>query len=245
MNKFDLSFDPPLMNAAGTLGFSPDPHGPIDLAQLGAFVSNPISLAPRSPASGTRWLPYPGGFLLHTGYPNSGLKQVIRRYASRWARSPLPVLAHLLAGDPGQVARMVARLEELPGLAGFEVGLPPDSDTFGAIEFARAASGELPAVLRLPFERALELTPALLDVGLAGISLAPPRGALPGPDGALVHGRLYGPALYPQTLATLRALTGTGLPVFAAGGVYQRAQVESLLAAGASAVQLDTVLWRG
>jgi dihydroorotate dehydrogenase (NAD+) catalytic subunit len=245
MTKFDLSFDPPLMNAAGTLGFSPDTHGPIDLARLGAFVSNPISLAPRSPASGSRWLPYPGGFLLHTGYPNPGLRQVIRRYASRWARSPLPVLVHLLAGDPDQVARMVARLEELPGLAGFEVGLPPDSDAFGAVEFARAASGELPAVLRLPFERAPELAPALLDVGLAGISLAPPRGALPGPNGALVHGRLYGPALYPQTLATLRALTGTGLPVLAAGGVYQRAQVESLLAAGAFAVQLDTVLWRG
>jgi dihydroorotate dehydrogenase (NAD+) catalytic subunit len=245
MTKYDFHFDPPLMNAAGTLGFAPDLRGPVDLARLGAFVSNPISLAPRSPAHGPRCLPYPGGFLLHTGYPNLGLRKTIHRYAHRWARSPLPVLIHLLAENSDEVAQMIEDLEEYPGVAGFEIGLPPDVDASTILDFAYAALGELPALLRLPMERAPDLAPVLEDVSIAGISLAPPRGALPGTDGAIVHGRLYGPGLFPQTLEVLRVLAGFGLRVYAAGGVYQQDQVESLLAAGAFAVQLDAVLWRG
>jgi dihydroorotate dehydrogenase len=35
------------------------------------------------------------------------------------------------------------------------------------------------------------------------------------------------------------------VPVIGAGGVYSQAQVESMLAAGALAVQVDAILWRG
>ena len=81
MPKFDLAFDPPLMNAAGSLGFAPDRRGPIALEQLGAFVTNPVSLRPRTPAQGARLLPFPGGFLLHSGHPNPGFNRVVRRCA--------------------------------------------------------------------------------------------------------------------------------------------------------------------
>ena len=100
MPKFDLAFDPPLMNAAGSLGFAPDRRGPIALERLGAFVTNPVSLRPRPPAQGARLLTFPGGFLLHSGHPNPGLRRVVQRHAARWARSPLPVVVHLLAENP-------------------------------------------------------------------------------------------------------------------------------------------------
>ena len=45
----DLAIHPPFMNAAGCLGFAPNPRGPVDLGRLGAFVTNPVSLAPRQP----------------------------------------------------------------------------------------------------------------------------------------------------------------------------------------------------
>ena len=139
---------------------------------------------------------------------------------------------------------MVARLEELPGLAGFEVGLPPDIDSSSAAELALAALGELPVVLRLPMESATDLAPSLAGIGLAAVSLSPPRGVLPAPDGELVAGRLYGPPIFPIALSVLRTLLDIGLPVFASGGVYYQEQVETLIAAGAAAVQLDAVLWR-
>jgi len=93
-------------------------------------------------------------------------------------------------------------------------------------------------------ERALQLAPALADFDLAAISLGPPRGALPGLDGALVHGRLYGPAVFPNALAVVEDLVAVGLPVIAAGGIQSTEDAESMLAAGAIAVQLDILLWR-
>ena len=71
--KYELPFRSPFLNAAGSLGFAPDPHSPLDLSRLGAFITNPVSSQPRTPASGPRYLPFSGGFLLHTGHPNPGL----------------------------------------------------------------------------------------------------------------------------------------------------------------------------
>ncbi len=244
--KYDLLFDPPLMNAAGSLGFAPDPHGPVDLTCLGAFITNPISLAPRTPAQGVRYLPYPGGFLLHSGHPNPGLRAVLRRNAARWKRSSLPVIVHLLCQGVDEVTQMIRLLEGLPGVAGIELGLPPQVNAQSACELAQAASGELPVIVRLPMEGAAELATALA-AALPGItiSLGPPRGALPSPFDTLVHGRLYGPGIFALALATLRRVLPAGLPVIAAGGVYQPQQVEAMLTAGAVGVQLDAVLWRG
>ncbi len=235
------------MNAAGSLGFAPDWHGPVDLARFGAFVTNPISLRPHTPARGTRFQTFPGGFLMHTGYPNSGFKTVIRRQAARWMRSPLPVIVHLLAKSVSEVSRMVQRLETLEGVMAVELGLPPGMSPGAMSVFARAAVGELPVVVRLPLERAMgldgTLAAALADSGIAAVSLGPSRGALPGPN--IVHGRLYGPAMYPLALEAVSAVAETGIPVIGAGGVYHTRQVDAMLAAGAFAVQLDTCLWRG
>jgi dihydroorotate dehydrogenase (NAD+) catalytic subunit len=245
MPKFDLTLSHPLMNAAGSLGFAPDPHGPVDLSRLGAFITNPISLGERTPAHGPRCLRFPGGFLLHTGYPNPGLKAAIRRFAARWMRSPLPVIVHLLAQSPSEAATMASMLEAVEGVAGLEIGLPPGSDAATALAFARAASGELPLILRLPLEEAARLVPSIPQGLVAAVSLAPPRGTLPTPLGGLVQGRLYGPAVYPLALSAVQALKRSGVPLIGAGGIYRQQDAESMLKAGAVAVQLDAVLWRG
>jgi dihydroorotate dehydrogenase (NAD+) catalytic subunit len=247
--KVELIIDPPVMNAAGSLGFAPELHGPVDLKCLGAFVTNPVSLGPRSPAQARGCLTYPGGFLLHSGHPNPGLKAALRHFAGRWKRSPMPVLVHLLGQGPDEIGRMVRQMEGLAGVAGFELGLPPQADLQTAVGLVAAASGELPVILRLPLERAAELAPDIVASAqggsLAAFSLGPPRGALPGAQGELVHGRLYGPAVFPLALAAMHAMRRTGLPVIAGGGIYHPEQIEALLAAGASAVQVDSVLWRG
>jgi dihydroorotate dehydrogenase (NAD+) catalytic subunit len=245
MPKFDLILDRPLMNAAGALGFAPDERGPVDLADLGAFLTNPISLAPRTPAHDRGVAAYPGGFLLHSGYPNPGLSGAIRQYAPRWARAVLPVWVHLLVEGPEDVAAMVPRLEGREGVSALELGLPPLADAESARAIVQAAVGELPVVARLPLDRAVELAPALADLPVSAVSLGPPRGALPGAQEALTSGRLYGPGVFPQALAAVQWLVEMGSPpVIGAGGVYRREQVETMLAAGAVGVQLDAVLWR-
>lgn len=245
MAKHDLTFDPPILNAAGTLGFFPDLHNSLDWDQLGAFVTNPISLTPRTPARGTRYAAYPGGFLLHTGYPNPGLTQVLRRYARHWSRSPLPVIVHLLARGPDEVARMARQLENVEGVNGLEVGVPSDASHDLAVALSQAAGGELPVIIRLPMERSLELAGGVIQAGAMAVSLAPPRGILPASGEELLQGRLYGPAILPMALRTVQELVKQGIPAIGAGGIYSQNHCKAMLSSGALAVQLDGILWRG
>jgi dihydroorotate dehydrogenase len=83
MFKRELTFRTPLMNAAGLLGFAPEPRSPIFAGRegiwddFGAFVTNPISLRPRFPTTLPELIEYPGGFLMHTGLPNPGFCGVL------------------------------------------------------------------------------------------------------------------------------------------------------------------------
>lgn len=244
MPKFDLVFDPPVMNAAGMLGFVPNERSGIDLSSMGAFITNPLSLEPRVPAHGTRTLSYPGGILLHTGYPNPGLRSALRRYGAQWGRLSLPVIVHLLPQNTHEITVMLALLEGRPNIAGVEIGCPADIPIDAVGLFAQAAQGELPFILRLPLERAVELTGFLSDSGVAAISLGPSRGAIFTPHGKPVHGRLYGPAIFPMMLEILIRLSGRNIPLIAGGGIYSLDQIKVALSAGAVAVQLDTLLWR-
>ena len=245
MAKHDLTFEPPLMNAAGVLGFFPDRHGPIDWGMLGAFITNPVSLSPRTPAHGSRFEAYPGGFLLHTGYPNPGLSLVLRRYARQWSHSPLPVIVHLLARGTVEVAKMARRLETVEGVSGLEVGVVSDVSDEMLTALTQAASGELPVIVRLPMERSIELAYAAIQAGAVAVSLAPPRGIVPTQGGELLHGRLYGPAILPLALRVVHELTHLGIPTIGAGGITIQEHKNAMLAAGALAVQLDSPLWRG
>jgi dihydroorotate dehydrogenase len=245
MAKHDLAFDPPIMNAAGALGFAPDLHNSVDWSRLGAFVTNPVSLTPRTPAHGRRFTAYPGGFMLHTGYPNPGLSSALRHYARHWQRSPLPVIIHLLARSVAELAGMVRRLENVEGVSGLEVGVTSDESVEMVAAYAQAATGELPVIMQLPMERSVELAAGAIQVGATAISLAPPRGILPTQGGETIQGRLYGPAVLPMALRVVHELKELGIPTIGAGGIYTQDGLKSMLESGAMAVQLDGVLWRG
>jgi dihydroorotate dehydrogenase (NAD+) catalytic subunit len=232
------------MNAAGSLGFAPDVRSDISPESFGAFVTNPISLRARRTANGPRMFSFPGGVLLHTGHPNPGLSGVIKNYAAAWARSTLPIIVHLFSAKPEDLHKVLPRIEELENVLAIELGIEPDMASADVKELAIAASGELPLIVQLPQQRASELSEAAMDGGAAAISLGPPRGMLPGADGKLVSGRLYGPAQFPLALATVVELAKNGVAVIGAGGVETQVQGEAMLAAGALAVQLDIALWK-
>jgi len=245
MPKHDLTIDPPLMNAAGSMGFSPDLHSPVDWSKLGAFITNPVSRTPRTPARGRRFIEFPGGFLLHIGYPNPGIAQVVRQYAKHWQHSPIPVIVHLLAGKAEEVAMMTRRLEAVEGVSGLEVGVDSDAKIEAVKALTQAACGEYPVIIRLPMERAVELALEATNSGAAAISMAPPRGIYPTGSGEPTQGRLYGPSILPLALRVVHELSQMSIPVIGAGGVYTQEQAAAMLVEGALAVQLDGVFWRG
>lgn len=239
--KRDLYFRKPMMNAAGSLGFAPDSRAGISLDSLGAFVTNPFSLRPRKPAAQPEVIEYPGGFLLHSGLPNPGFNAGLKRYASRWDKSDLPVIVHLMADRPEETRQMVRMLETHENVMAAELGFAPLLADDILLLTLEMCLGELPLIFSLPMEQILSLGPRLIQEGAQAISISAPRGALM--TDHLITGRLYGPSLFPRTLETVYSAAKLGLPTIGAGGVWTKENAEAMLSAGALAVQVDAVLW--
>jgi dihydroorotate dehydrogenase (NAD+) catalytic subunit len=251
--KRDLYFSKPLMNTAGSLGFAPDLRDSENLGglELGAFVTNPLSLRPRSPAGKPVLIEYPGGFLLHTGLPNPGFNAGIKKYSSRWDKSDLPIIVHLMADRPEETQHMVQMLEMQENIMAVELGFAPLLADDILLLTLEMSLGELPLIFSLPLEQILGLGPRLIQEGAQAIGISAPRGALPlssSPmggkgNGELIMGRLYGPSLLPRTLETVYSAAKLGLPIIGAGGIWSKENAEAMLSAGALAVQVDAALW--
>ena len=238
-----LELSSPWMNAAGFLGFFPPSHAAW-VKPMGAFVTNAVSLQSRKPAQLRQVNPYPGGFILHTGLPNPGLQHMLRQNAERWSKSAVPVWVHLLPQTPGELPELIEPLEELENVSAVELGIPPGATLKSVLEFVRAANGELPVMACISVdEMQNEWMVPIEDAGAAGVVLSAPRGMMK-VESRLCRGRLYGPAIFPYMLNTVCRLAQFDLPVIAGGGVYSENDGETLLEAGAAAIQLDAVLWR-
>ena len=243
MSNPALMLDRPLVNAPGTLGFEPNPRRKPFISQLAAFVTNPISFRARYPAGDRAYLPFQGGYLLHTGLPNPGFRRVLSRYKQRWAAAPLPVLPHLLAETPESLGVMVKELEGLENIQAVEFSIHPDCDPAGLQHFFNAAAGELPIIPCLAPEQVPALLDTLRSLMPSAVHILQPRGTLPGADGRLVSGRLFGPAVYPVMLRCVQTIISAGLPVIASGGITDRQEIDAFLNQGVMAIGLDSVLW--
>ncbi len=247
--KRDLYFNKPLMNAAGSLGFAPDLRvldpllgtGELGGLELGAFVTNPISLRPRLPTAQPTVLEYPGGFLLHTGLPNPGIHAALKKYSAKWTRSELPVIVHLMADRPEETQQMARMLESHENVMAVELGFAPLLADDIILMTLEMCLGELPLIFSLPVEQVLSLGPRLMQEGAQAISIASPRGSLM--TDHLITGRLFGPSLFPQTLHVVESAAKLGIPIIGAGGVWTKENADTMLSAGALAVQVDAALW--
>ncbi len=233
------------MNAAGALGFVPDLRIIEELGglQLGAFVTNPISLRPRLPTAQPAAIEYPGGFLLHTGLPNPGFHAALKKYSAKWTRSELPIIVHLMADRPEETQQMVRMLESHENVMAVELGFAPLLADDIILLTLEMCLGELPIIFSLPVEQVLSLGPRLIQEGAQAISVAAPRGTLTMDDGQLTTGRLLGPSLFPQSLHIVESAFKLGIPIIGAGGVWTKENADALLSVGALAVQVDAALW--
>lgn len=249
--KRDLYFSKPLINSAGSLGFAPDSRNGISLDSFGAFVTNPISLRPRMPTVEPKNISFSGGVLLHTGLPNPGFNQVIKKYSAKWNRAELPIIVHLMADRPEETQQMVRQLENLENVMAVQLGFAPLLSDDIILLNLEMCLGELPLIFALPHEQVLSLGPKLIQEGAIAISISSPRGAMPdltpnpSPErrGELVTGRMYGKSLFPRSLDIVRSAGMIGLPIIGAGGVWDDLDVVSMLSVGAMAVETDIRLW--
>lgn len=244
--KRNLYFNQPIINSAGTLGFAPDLRILEELRslnRLGAFVTNPISLRARMPTANPSVIEFAGGVLLHTGLPNPGFNQAIKKYSAKWNRSDLPIIVHLMADRPEETQHMVRQLENIENVMAVQLGFAPLLADDIILLTLEMCLGELPLIFALPHEQILSLGPKLIQEGASAISISSPRGAIYDESKKMITGRMYGRALFPRSLDIVRSAGMIGLPIIGAGGVWSDADVESMLGAGAMAVEIDTQLW--
>lgn len=252
-HKFGLTIATPVMPAAGVFGFGSEYHELVDYSALGALVTNPVSLRPRRIANPPRLAVRGDQLLIHTGHPNPGLRVVLRQHRELWERLGLPVILHLIATTPAEAATAADILAGEAILHGIELGLDEHTPVEKALALLQSLRrhNDLPILVRLPFQDIPALAEPLVEAGVDALTLAaPPRGVLPlaaTDDGAaaFMHGRLYGPAVLPLLLQQLAYwIPRLAVPVIACGGITSVDDARACLALGASAIQLDAILWR-
>ena len=247
--KYSLIVSTPVMPAAGTLGFADNFKGLIDYENLGALVTNPVTIEPWNPVSGTRMIPLDAGILLHTGLPNPGLAKVISRYRKTWANLTIPVILHLVGTNVRQIEQAGRMLDEVDEVAAVELGLSDDLNVADALDMVKAAAKmEKPLLVRLPFYECYQLALPVAEAGADALVLtAAPRGtARDQHAGRLVSGRIYGPLIKPLVLrmvGRLRREIPQDIPIIGCGGIHSPQDARDYIDAGAIAVQVDTATW--
>ncbi|MCY3799686.1 MAG: hypothetical protein OXG84_17915 [Chloroflexi bacterium] len=247
--KQSLIVSTPVMPAAGTVGFGDRYKALLDYEKLGAVVTNPVTVEPWRPASGTRIVPLDAGVLVHTGLPNPGLAKVISQNRRIWAGLPIPVVLHLVGSSAANMRRAVELIDEVEEIAAVELGLGDDIAEADAVKLVREASRmEKPLLVRLPFYECRVIALPVAEAGAdALVMTAPPRGtARDRHTGRLVSGRVYGPLIKPVILrlvGRLRREAPADLPIIASGGIHSPQDARDYVDAGAVAVQVDTATW--
>lgn len=255
-NPFSLTISSPLIAAAGSLGYGveyarqlglgtrPASHG------IGAIVTRTTTLHARRARPLPAIYETPAGILSAGMEHNPGLRVLRERFAPVWASWDLPIIVSVAGADAAETAALAGELEGIEGVSAIELplaahnALEPDAAKRLVAALRRATL--LPLIVKLPGHAPdiVSLARAAIEAGADTLALIDSLPAMtPASDGSLRNGRLSGPAIFPlalRLLSEVRASVET--PIIAIGGVQGPIEARSMLAAGASAVGLDTAL---
>jgi dihydroorotate dehydrogenase (NAD+) catalytic subunit len=242
-----------ILNASGCLDAlaAPDVAGKLD-----AFVTKTVTPLPRDGNPPVRIAETDVGMLNSIGLANPGIDRFLADTLPRLLELGPPVWVSVGGFAAEDYAELCARLDEEP-VAALELNVScpnvssPEDEVEEIVASARAATTKTLYA---------KLSPAVPDLGAAAAAAAragadgltlvntirglalDPRTLEPklGPE----VGGLSGPALRPIALAAVySAYRATGLPIVGTGGIETGAHALELIAAGASAFALGTVLF--
>jgi dihydroorotate dehydrogenase (NAD+) catalytic subunit len=259
---FNHEFQNPLILAAGTAGYGTELAGVMNLDRLGGIVVKAVSREPRAGNPPPRVGEFPGGMLNSVGLANPGLGAVVSTHLPALLERvhKCRVLVNVVGFTVEEYAEVVAGLDQVEGIAAYELNLSCPNTSAGGMEFgadeasvAAVVSG-CRAVTRRPLS--VKLSPALADIAAmavaardAGADAISVLNTLPGflydkgttPRLGNGNGGISGPLLLPAgLLAVRRVAKRTGLPVIGTGGVRSAADVSAYLQSGASLVGIGT-----
>lgn len=258
-----ITFQNPILLAAGTAAYGRELADVMPLERLGGLVTKAVSVEPRHGAPAPRVADFDGGMINAVGLANPGVEDV-RAHDLPWlaanVRAPR-VLVNVVGREAPDFGAVVARLDDAAGFVGFELNVSCPNVKQGGMEFG-ADPAALTAVIagaRAATSKPLfvKLSPTLpnigdvarraVDAGADGITVI---NTIPGlvvdverrrPTLGFGSGGVSGPGLLAVgVLATWRVRQAVSVPILGAGGVQRATDVLQFLIAGASAVAIGT-----
>ena len=258
-----LTLQNPVMVASGTFGYGEEYARVMDVSQLGAIITKSITLAPRAGNKPPRIYETASGMLNAIGLQNVGVEAFIRDKMPflRGLTGP-KILVNLAGESVAEYVELARRLDDVPGIDGFELNISCPNCDRGGMEFGvdPRLTHEVVRKVRRVTKRFLmpKLSPNVTDVvtiaqhavdggadalslinTLVGIAVDATRRT---PRISTVKGGLSGPAIKPVALRMVwqvhRALPK--VPLVGLGGIMTAEDAAEFLLCGASAVQIGT-----
>ena len=268
-----LTFQNPIVLAAGTAAYGHELIGVVDLAALGGLVTKAVSPEPRCGAPAPRVAEFGGGMINAVGLANPGVAAVRTDHLPWLARSLPSVrkLANIVGFAVEEFAAVIEQLEislaaESAGaLDGFELNVSCPNVKAGGMEFGADPDALSQVVRRARAATAkplfVKLSPALpdiartaqtaVDAGADGLTLV---NTIPGlvidverrrPALGFGTGGVSGTALLPVgVLATSKVRRVVKVPLVGIGGVSSAEDALQYLIAGATLVGIGTAMLR-
>ena len=258
-----ITFQNPILLAAGTAAYGRELSDVMPLEALGGFVTKAVSLEPRPGAPAPRVADFDGGMINAVGLANPGVEAVKAEdlpWIAAHVRRP-QVLVNIVGREASDFGEVVAKLDDATGFVGYELNVSCPNVKQGGMEFG-ADPEALQAVIRgarAATTRPLfvKLSPTLpnvgdvakraVDAGADGITVI---NTIPGmvvdverrrPMLGFGSGGVSGPGLLAVgVLATWRVRKAVSVPIIGAGGVQQANDALQFMIAGASAVAIGT-----
>jgi len=262
-----VSFQNPIVLAAGTAAYGRELAGVIDLDALGGIVTKAVSIAPRAGAPSPRVAEFDGGMINAIGLANPGV-DAVRDEHLPWLASSLTrarTVINVVGSAEDDFAAVIERLGEEAVYHALELNVSCPNVRAGGTEFGAdpraltAVVSRSRAVTRRPIF--VKLSPTLPDIGRSA-QVAADAGAdgitvintMPGlvidirgrrPALGFGSGGVSGPGLLPVgVLATWKVRRAVQLPIIGVGGVTCAEDALQYMIAGASLVAIGTAALR-
>ena len=258
-----ITFQNPVVLAAGTAAYGREVAHVIRLDALGALVTKAVSVEPRTGAPAPRVADFGDGMINAVGLANPGA-DAVRGEELPWLARELRrarVVVNVVGRVVEEFAEVVRRLDSADGFQAYELNVSCPNTRAGGLEFG-ADAASLAAVVsraRAQTQRPLfvKLSPTLPDIATAA-RVAADAGAdgitvvntIPGlvidtdsrvPVLGFGTGGVSGPGLRPVgVLAAYKVSRAVALPIIGVGGVTSAADAIQYLMAGASLVGIGT-----
>ena len=256
----------PVLTAAGCAGTGAELSPMLDLRAVAAFVTPTVTVDPPVAHRPARLVETPSGLLHAPGTSRLALSGFLTSTLPRLSQAGVRTVVSVAGSSLKEYGELARRLAATPGITALEVNLAARNTESGGRAFGedpyhaakataavrRDTTAGRPVLAKLipDVHSVVDVARAVVDASADGLVLVDgPRGLSIDTDAARdrpdpTAGRLSGPAIRPLAVRCVWEVHAAmpAVPVVAVGGVRSGEDALEMLLAGASAVQVGSVM---